>query len=1286
MAKITETTLRIRAQNLASKDLREVSTALDHLTENQKENNTAAGLAARAIKDLKDELAALKVITKNLARRGSIAEGLKKDKIAIGETEKKIRDLKAALGQLNAVKAGGEKVKGLGVEIRKVERQLKSAEGRLTKQAAKFEKSATAAAGLGISAKKTGESIAKINAEATRTAELVRNSEQAMAGYNAAVRQSRDALKAQKAIHRDIAREIARQVELEKQGSRIAVERARQQAADRVVQRRTNEAIFAQFSAPPRLAKGQTFGPGGNPAAIAAAAAATQQASQKTSAAVARETAFRDRLINVLRRQKDGGEKLLAQSGRMVSSTGRVTQSLDRNAKSLDRNNRLTGIFADTGRKSLSVYQRLRGQILATAAAYVGLFQAVNLVRSAVTKEQERRRIDIQLKTANKGDIRAAARDQKFLRSEADRLGLVYEDLAKNFANYKIAAREVGASNNTIRKSFTEASEIVTGLALSAEDADGVFRAFVQILGKARVQAEELRGQLGDRLPGAVAKFANSLVASGKIKSLSQLDEYLKKGKAGVEDLFKFLEAYAAETKNAVEEQSKTLFAQFNRLKNSYNDFLVTFAKAGVSSGLLKVVDALIAKLKGEDGGKFARDLANAFEVVGRILLVVINNFDTFIKYVKLFLGLQLAKAVVGIGSAFAIFGYRVFTTGKKIIEFTAAMNAARIAGTGLTFAMRGVLALLGPIGITIGIASAAWYNYARAQASATQQTEDHIATLRRLKTAQGEAARAEIHAAAESIRVEGKQLAALRTRLKEAKGSINDNGVDQALAKLHDKFRAPEDQRSIENIQNQINRLETHRRLVAFEAGAASKRYIKELAAEAAARKAEAAQLDNFEPPKGDKDAKEKKAKDTSKSDAALAERQKDLADRTARELLDIENELLDARLSAEITTQDQIDANLKAHLEIIGNDIEKKRVELEGLKRDAENAGSVEGVKSADLALARLPALRAEKETKAQTEAITASIELKEKNINALIAARDGEVERINALVEAGLLTETEARSKIVALQLSSKDAIIGLITELQAQLQALAANPETSNLAKILGVDELIAKLEVSKIKAAEVTTNLQLIGKNLGGQFSQGVASAFGTLIKGLAGGIDGVKGIGDAFKNAGNSFLEFLADFLVGIGQAILQAILLKAIMNAINGTSGGYTQAAVGALTGHTGGVVRGSGIGSGNPVRQVSPAVFANAQRFHAGGLPGLKNNEVPAILKKNEEVLSTGDPRNVLNGGAAGGQSNIDLSIHNNIDSSSVVVAGLNTRPGRKAIYNVIQANKADFKRMLA
>ena len=85
----------------------------------------------------------------------------------------------------------------------------------------------------------------------------------------------------------------------------------------------------------------------------------------------------------------------------------------------------------------------------------------------------------------------------------------------------------------------------------------------------------------------------------------------------------------------------------------------------------------------------------------------------------------------------------------------------------------------------------------------------------------------------------------------------------------------------------------------------------------------------------------------------------------------------------------------------------------------------------------------------------------------------------------------------------------------------------------------------------------------------------------------------------------------------------------------------------------HSGGVV-----GQTSDMRPVNPGVFAGAAKYHQGGvigggsLPGLKPDEVPAILRKNEEVLTADDPRH---------QQNIAPQLLKRIESGSTVLSAL-------------------------
>lgn len=130
----------------------------------------------------------------------------------------------------------------------------------------------------------------------------------------------------------------------------------------------------------------------------------------------------------------------------------------------------------------------------------------------------------------------------------------------------------------------------------------------------------------------------------------------------------------------------------------------------------------------------------------------------------------------------------------------------------------------------------------------------------------------------------------------------------------------------------------------------------------------------------------------------------------------------------------------------------------------------------------------------------------------------------------------------------------------------------------------------------------------------------------------------------AARNIQSSFADFLFDpFDKGVkGMAqefgkILQrmaaeaaaAQIMKGLFGSMGGKDGkgdwGWIGSAaswlVEAFGFHKGGIV---GAGGASFTRAVHPMVFANAERFHDGGFPGLKRDEVPAILQRGEQVLT--------------------------------------------------------------
>lgn len=222
----------------------------------------------------------------------------------------------------------------------------------------------------------------------------------------------------------------------------------------------------------------------------------------------------------------------------------------------------------------------------------------------------------------------------------------------------------------------------------------------------------------------------------------------------------------------------------------------------------------------------------------------------------------------------------------------------------------------------------------------------------------------------------------------------------------------------------------------------------------------------------------------------------------------------------------------------------------------------------------------------------------------------------------------------------------------------------------LAQLLGDERTITQLGKVNLKLdeqVEKTTTAKQINEEL----ARGAAQAFRSVGNVLGQWIDGTEEFGQGLVAVRDAFRQFAADFLQKIADMIVQQLILNALQSfgVGKGIAGGIN-GLVG--TNHTGGLA-----GTG-PKRMADYSWFANATRYHSGGVVGLQPGEVPAILKKNEEVLTEDDPRHVFNGGGSGAPQQ-DIKVINTIDPADFISQGLSTPVGERAILNFIRANSS-------
>ncbi|XAZ24015.1 tape measure protein [Sinorhizobium sp. B11] len=261
--------------------------------------------------------------------------------------------------------------------------------------------------------------------------------------------------------------------------------------------------------------------------------------------------------------------------------------------------------------------------------------------------------------------------------------------------------------------------------------------------------------------------------------------------------------------------------------------------------------------------------------------------------------------------------------------------------------------------------------------------------------------------------------------------------------------------------------------------------------------------------------------------------------------------------------------------------------------------------------------------------------------------------------------------------------------LVTQLQGVNDQLsAAVPKALELARALGDEKMVAQLQKVQLNTAKVGSGLTAFGlsasnvQELVGSFANGLVGAFDNFAQSVANGAN-------AFQALGQAFLQFAADFLRQIATMILQQMIL----NALAGFGGPIGQAAQGlggvakVITGHTGGLVGSAAIGGGNMSRQLNFDWVGNIMRYHSGGIAGLRPDEVPAVLKKNEEVLTEQDPRHRFNSGqekpseSKGGQPIKQVLVLNERDLSNAVASS----HGEKVVITHIKNNAQTIRKVL-
>ena len=217
-------------------------------------------------------------------------------------------------------------------------------------------------------------------------------------------------------------------------------------------------------------------------------------------------------------------------------------------------------------------------QLLGQMAGALGAaFTFREMVTAAAQMEQLRSGL-----TAVTQDAAKAGEELEFVRTVANRIGADVAEVGKAFLGLAASTRGTAVEGEPTRQVFEAVATAMGKAGKSSADTANALLALSQMASKGVVQSEELRGQLGEALPGAL-----NAAAKGLGITTAELMKLVEEGKITAEDLFPAL-AKGLNDLYGGAPGAQTLSQEITNIKNAFTDMASRIGDAGGLDALKK--------------------------------------------------------------------------------------------------------------------------------------------------------------------------------------------------------------------------------------------------------------------------------------------------------------------------------------------------------------------------------------------------------------------------------------------------------------------------------------------------------------------------------------------------------------------------------------------------------------------------------------------------------------------------------------------------------------------------
>jgi len=335
---------------------------------------------------------------------------------------------------------------------------------------------------------------------------------------------------------------------------------------------------------------------------------------------------------------------------RIVNSAG---AAFNRSSRALDRYSNKAERAARSSRRAKSSIHQLNNTLgsMRGIIAGVGLgLLARHIVEMGTNFDRIRNTMH-----AVFGTVEAANAAFEDMRGIANHLGADIFALADMYAQMSAASAGTQLEGEQTRDIFLSIAEASTVLRFNLEQTRGVIKAFEQMISKGTVQAEELRNQLGDRLPGAFNLFVRAYfgVETATESLRREFNTLMRTGQlVSAEVLPRVAEELRRTFGPGLEAARQSAQAEMNRMVTAFRLLSLSGWEAGFERTVVNVSNTLRSLFESENMIAIVRGTASAFEALSSVIYrfrgAIVPALAALTSFASVFIAGRLVQAVIG--------------------------------------------------------------------------------------------------------------------------------------------------------------------------------------------------------------------------------------------------------------------------------------------------------------------------------------------------------------------------------------------------------------------------------------------------------------------------------------------------------------------------------------------------------------------------------------------------------------------------------------------------------------